>query len=38
MAAVTWQVLHEMRGIEYWWDYPPDVAAELEKRDKNVQV
>ena len=28
---VVWQVFYEVRGVPYWWDYPLDVAAELEK-------
>ena len=27
---VQWQVEYFERGIQYWWDLPPDVVRELE--------
>ena len=31
MTAV-WQVCYERRGVDYWWDYPPDVCVLLEQQ------
>ena len=35
VMPVVWQVFYEVRGVPYWWDYPLDVAAELEKQYPN---
>ena len=26
-----WQVLYEIKGTPYWWDYPAHISAELER-------
>ena len=29
-ARVQWQVQYFERGVEYWWNYPPEVCTALE--------
>ena len=30
-VTVRWQARYYERGIEYWWDYPPEVNKHLEE-------